>query len=340
MMALKLSILDQSPVYEGETAEDALRHTVQLAQLAEELGYHRFWVSEHHDSEFVAGSSPEVLIAYLLAHTKQIRIGSGGVMLQHYSPYKVAENFNLLSALAPDRVDLGIGRAPGGLPRSTRALQQGVSEPQELLSKLLELQKHIDNKLEEGHPLHGLRATPLPAQPPKVYVLGTSTGSAELAAELGYPYVFSQFINNDPEATRQSFETYRARFTAVRGEEPASILAVSAIIADTDEEAAELASHHKLVKIHLQSGKTLTVGSLEHAEEFGRQSKESFTIEEKEAEIIKGSKEHVRRRLLELQEAYGVEEIIVTTAVKSFAKRVHSFKLLKEAFSEIASGLS
>ncbi len=335
-MALKLSILDQSPIYVGETAEDALRHTVQLAQLAEELGYHRFWVSEHHDSDYVAGSSPEVLIAYLLAHTKHIRIGSGGVMLQHYSPYKVAENFNLLSALAPGRVDLGIGRAPGGLPRSTRALQHGISEPQELPAKLRELQQYVDNKLAAEHPLYGLRATPLPAQPPKVYVLGTSTGSAEIAAESGYPYVFSQFINNDPEAARQAFEVYRDRFIPARGNEPTSILAVSAIIADTDEEAAELSTQHKLVKIHLQSGKTLTVANIEHAQEYGKQSNEPFTIEEQVPEIIKGSKETVRRRLLELQQTYGVEEIIITTALKSFASRVHSYKLLKEAFREAA----
>ncbi|WP_028561074.1 LLM class flavin-dependent oxidoreductase [Paenibacillus pinihumi] len=335
-MGLKLSILDQSPIFEGESAEEALRHTVQLAQLAEELGYNRFWVSEHHDSDHVAGSSPEVLIAYLLAHTNHIRLGSGGVMLQHYSPYKVAENFNVLASLAPGRIDLGVGRAPGGLPRSTKALQRGISEAPDLLEKLKELQLILDHDLPEDHPLYGLRAAPLPVLPAPVFVLGTSIGSAEIAAELGYPYVFSQFINTDPEVARQAFAVYRERFSSVRGTAASPILAVAAIVADTDEEAQALASHQKLVKIHLASGRTITVANLEHAQEFGKQSNESFTIEEKEPEVVKGSKETVRRRLLELQEEYGVDEIIITTPVKFFDKRLYSYKLLKEAFAEVA----
>ncbi|MBJ6363725.1 LLM class flavin-dependent oxidoreductase [Paenibacillus sp. GCM10012307] len=335
-MGLKLSILDQSPIFAGESAEEALRHSLQLAQLAEELGYNRFWVSEHHDTEHVAGSSPEVLLAYLLAHTKHIRLGSGGVMLQHYSPYKVAENFNVLAALAPGRIDLGVGRAPGGLPRSTRALQRGVAEAQDLLEKLKELQLILDHNLPEDHPLHGLRAAPLPAVPAPVFVLGTSVGSAEIAAELGYPYVFSQFINTDQEVARQAFTVYKERFNPVRSEAPTPILAVAVIVADTDEEAQELASHQKLVKIHLASGRTITVASIEHANEFGNQTNESFTIEEKVPELVKGSKETVRRKLLELQEQYEVEEIIVTTPIKIFDKRINSFKLLKEAFAEVA----
>ena len=126
LLSLKLSILDQSPVHDDEGPADALRHTIELARKAEEWGYHRFWVAEHHGSGRVMGSSPEVLVSHLLAHTSRIRVGSGGVMLQHYSPYKVAENFNVLSSLAPGRVDLGIGRGPGGLPRSTAALRRGV----------------------------------------------------------------------------------------------------------------------------------------------------------------------------------------------------------------------
>ena len=139
---LTLSILDQSPVNDTETAAEAFQHTIELATKAEAWGYHRFWVSEHHGSERVMGSSPEVLIAHLLAKTTRIRVGSGGVMLQHYSPYKVAENFNVLASLAPGRVDLGIGRGPGGLPRSTRALQQGLgNRGQPFAEKLLELEQ-------------------------------------------------------------------------------------------------------------------------------------------------------------------------------------------------------
>ena len=182
-MSLTLSILDQSPVNDTETAAEAFQHTIELAQKAEAWGYHRFWVSEHHGSDRVMGSSPEVLIAHLLAKTTRMRVGSGGVMLQHYSPYKVAENFNVLASLAPGRVDLGIGRGPGGLPRSTRALQQGMGDrAQPFAEKLLELEQFLHNRLEENHPLYGLRVSPVPPQPAEVFLLGTTTSSAELAA--------------------------------------------------------------------------------------------------------------------------------------------------------------
>ncbi|MNX66249.1 Limonene 1,2-monooxygenase [compost metagenome] len=374
-MGIKLSILDQSPIFGDETPEEAFQHTVELAQTAERLGYSRFWVSEHHDGDKVAGSSPEVLIAYLLAKTNRIRIGSGGVMLQHYSPYKVAENFNVLSSLAPGRVDLGIGRAPGGLPRSTRALQQGASEGGDLTGKLKELSQYVHNRLIEDHPLAGLRATPLPGQPADLYLLGASTSSAELAAELGLPYVFALFINNnpvvpgqpadlyllgaspssaelaaelglpyvfalfinsDPVVAEDAFAAYHQSFNYANGTQPQPILALSVLVAETDAEADELASQQKLYRVYLDSGKKVTVGSLEQAEEFGRQSNENYRIEEQQAEITKGSKETVRRKLLEVGERYGVVEYIVITALQDFSKRVRSYELLKEAFTEAA----
>jgi luciferase family oxidoreductase group 1 len=335
-MGIKLSILDQTPIFPGETAAEAFQHTVQLIQKAEELGYHRFWLSEHHDSDLVAGSSPEVLISHLLAKTERIRIGSGGIMLQHYSPYKVAENFNVLASLAPGRVDLGIGRAPGGLPRSTQALQRGVSDAPTLAEKIIELEKFIHNRLEDDHPLAGLRANPIPEQPADIYVLGTSVGSAEIAAYLGLPYVFSQFINSDETVALQAFEVYRSRFNGESGRTPQPIFALAAVVTDTDEEAQGLVGEHKLVKIQLESGRTVTVGSIEHAEEFGRQSNERYTIEIKEPEITKGSQETVRQKLLELQRKFGVDEFIVTTNIKDFAKRIRSFELLKEAFAEVS----
>ncbi|RUT31787.1 LLM class flavin-dependent oxidoreductase [Paenibacillus zeisoli] len=335
-MGIQLSILDQSPIFGDETPEEAFQHTVELAQIAERLGYSRFWVSEHHDGDRVAGSSPEVLIAYLLAKTNRIRIGSGGVMLQHYSPYKVAENFNVLSSLAPGRVDLGIGRAPGGLPRSTRALQQGTEDGGDLTGKLKELSEYVHNRLAEDHPLAGLRATPLPGQPAEIYLLGASLSSAELAAELGLPYVFALFINSDPVVAEDAFAAYHQSFNYTNGTKPQPILALPVLVAETDAEADELASQQKLYKVYLDSGKKVTVGSLEQAEEFGRQSNENYRIEEQQAEITKGSKETVRRKLLEVGERYGVVEYIVITALQDFGKRVRSYELLKEAFTEAA----
>ncbi|GIP24200.1 LLM class flavin-dependent oxidoreductase [Paenibacillus sp. J22TS3] len=337
-MGIKLSILDQSPVFEGETPEEAFLHTVELAQAAERLGYERFWVSEHHDGDKVAGSSPEVLIAYLLAKTSRIRIGSGGVMLQHYSPYKVAENFNVLASLAPGRVDLGIGRAPGGLPRSTRALQQGNPVAGDSLTdKLKELSGYVYNRLSEEHPLFGLRATPLPGQPARIHLLGASVQSAELAAELGMPYVFALFINSDPVVAEDAFAAYHRSFNYAGGSKPQPIIALPVIVADTDAEAESLASEQKLYRVTLESGGKVTVGSLEQAEEFGRQAGEPFTIEERLAEVTKGSKATVRQKLLEVGERYGVAEYIIITALQDFSKRVRSYELLKEAFTEAAA---
>jgi len=334
-VGLKLSILDQSPIGDNETAEEAFRHTVELVRKAEELGYYRFWVSEHHDSDHVVGSSPEVLMSYLLAQTKRIRIGSGGVMLQHYSPYKVAENFNVLSSLAPGRIDLGIGRAPGGLPRSTRALQHGEAAQavKPLEEKLEELVQHLHRKLPHEHPLYGVRATPHPEQTAALYLLGTSPSSAQLAASLGIPYVFAQFINGDAAVIRDAVQTYRSQFKTGVIAKPQPLIAVSVIVTDTDEEAKELAVDSKHVKIQLASGRTINVKSLEAAEEYGRQTDEPFTVEVKDSPIIHGSKETVRRQLLELQREYDVEELIIVASMKGFDKRLRAYELLHEAFS-------
>ncbi|MFC0330453.1 LLM class flavin-dependent oxidoreductase [Paenibacillus sepulcri] len=334
-MAVKFGILDQSIVFPGQTPGEALANTVKLAQLAESLGFERFWVSEHHDSPLMAGSSPEVLISYLLARTEKIRIGSGGVMLQHYSPYKVAENFNVLAALAPGRVELGIGRAPGGLPRSTKALQKGQTDSPSLAEKLIELEQFLHSPAGEDHPLAGLQANPLTQQPAAIHMLGTSVSSAELAAERGYPYAFALFINNDPETAKKAFEVYRSNFNRETGAQPKTILALSVIAADTHEEAVEMAGEFKNVRVTLASGKTVNVGTLEQAEEFARQAGETFTYEIRDADITKGTKETVRARLLELKETYGVDEFIFTTIVKEFDKRIHSFKLLNQAFTEL-----
>ena len=203
-MAYRLSLLDKAPVLQGETPTAALQRTLQLAQLAEEWGYHRFWLAEHHNTAQLASPSPEVLIAWIVAQTRHIRVGSGGVMLQHYSPYKVAENFNLLASLAPGRIDLGIGKAPGGLPLSTHALQQGVdaakkgsfaNQLQLLDSWLTAAQPHVDDE--------GLAATPLPSRPANRFLLGASEESARLAASLGWQFVFAAHLNGDRQRSEE-----------------------------------------------------------------------------------------------------------------------------------------
>jgi len=333
-VTLKLSILDLSPLYDSETAAQAFQRTIELAQKAEAWGYHRFWVSEHHGSDRVVGSSPEVLISHLLAKTEHIRVGSGGVMLQHYSPYKVVENFNVLASLAPGRVDLGIGRGPGGMPQSTRALQQGSGNAHRSLSeKLAELEQLLHNRIAVDHPLHGLRASPRPPQPAELFLLGTSPASAELAADMAIPYVFAYFLNSDDAMMRDAVAAYRARFDAANGRAgggPQVMLALPVIVADTDDEARAHAAEITVVRIRLQSGRTLTVGNLEGAEEFGRQAGEAYTLDVQQARVIHGAPDTVRRQLQDLQRDYQVDEIMVITAIKDFGKRLHSYALLSE----------
>ena len=330
---LKLSILDQSPMAPGETAADAFQHTVELAQKAEEWGYHRFWVAEHHGSNRIMGSSPEVLVSHLLAKTSRIRVGSGGVMLQHYSPYKVAENFNVLASLAPGRVDLGIGRGPGGLPDTTRALQQDVApEAMPLRDKVLELQRFLHNRLEESHPFHGLRTSPIPPQAADLFLLGTTAASGEMAASMGLPYVFALFLNSDEVVMREAVENYLRRFDAGHGTQPQPILALPVIVADTDARAETLAAEIKVVRVRLASGRAFTVGSEEAAGEFARQAGEDYTVDVRPSSVIHGSGETVRRKLESVGEQYGVDEVIAVTAIREFPRRLHSYHLLARAF--------
>ncbi|MFC5701506.1 LLM class flavin-dependent oxidoreductase [Cohnella faecalis] len=338
-MSVRLSILDQTLLNPGEDPAAAFRQTIELARLAESWGYYRFWVSEHHDSNLVAGSSPEVLISHLLALTSTIRVGSGGVMLQHYSPYKVAENFNVLASLAPGRVDLGIGRTPGGLPHSIQALQKGAVESRPLPDKIEELRAYIQDRPLTKHAIAGLKASPIPRQPASLYLLGASSLSAESAASLGLPYVFAQFINNDEEEAAKAFEAYRARFVAdsysPTVSKPEALLAVPVITADSDEEAQSLADDYRIVRIHLEGGRIITVGSVEHAEEYGRQAEEKYRIEVRPAYVIHGGKELVRKQLLEVRDRYGVDEFIVIATIRDAKKRFRSYELLMEAFSEV-----
>ena len=337
---LTLSILDQSPVHQNETAAQAFQHTIELAAKADGWVYHRYWVAEHHGSDRVMGSSPEVLISHLLAKTSRIRVGSGGVMLQHYSPYKVAENFNVLASLAPGRVDLGIGRGPGGLPQSTLALQQAAAGERSIGDKIEELRRflQIGGGLEESHPLHGLKASPQAPEPPDLYLLGTSASSAEMAAEFGMPYVFALFLNSDQEEMARAMKTYHRRFDgrsdAAGPGRKRAMLALPVVVAESADEAARFAADIKVVRISLESGRTLTTGTLEAAEKFGKQSGEKFEINVHDAPVVHGSPELALQKLLDIQRLHNVEEIVVVTAINNFQKRLRSYELLSQVFSQ------
>lgn len=327
-MSYKLGILDQSPVIEGVSNFDTLQKTVDLAKKAEEWGYERFWVSEHHNADLVAGSSPEVLVSYLLAKTSSIRIGSGGVMLQHYSPYKVAENFHVLSTLEPGRVDLGIGKGPGGLPLSTKALQYGKGNTGEDFEyRLTFLQQLLNNSVPEAHEFAGIKATPTPPTKPQTYLLGASVESAKLAADLRISFAFAQFFNSDKNVLKEAAKTYHNNYPG-----GTFIVSVAVIAAPTEEEAKTLAGKQKVVKVFLASGRRLTLQNVEQAEKFGNESGEAYEVKEFDADIISGTPEQVKSSLDELHELYGVDEFILHTPVPSPEERLRSFKLLSPKY--------
>ncbi|MGG3574301.1 LLM class flavin-dependent oxidoreductase [Bacillus gobiensis] len=328
-MGYKLGLLDQSPIHDGETAFDALQQTVRLAQQAEEWGYSRFWVSEHHHAEQLAGSSPEVLISYLLARTNSIRVGSGGVMLQHYSPYKVAENFHVLSTLAPDRVDLGIGKAPGGLPLSTRALQFGtINDGKDFEGRFSFLHQLLENSVDKTHPLAGIQATPLPAGKTENYLLGASPKSAEMAAKFGWNFVFARFINSDDTILEKAAKVYHSQYPEGR-----FIVSAAVIAASTQHEAQQLVKYQKVFKVHLKSGRRFTLQSAEQAEAFGTQAGEPYEVTAHELDIIAGTPAFVHEELEHLHKTYGVDEFILHSPIQQKEARSTSFYLLSPAYT-------
>ncbi|TDR85247.1 MsnO8 family LLM class oxidoreductase [Enterovirga rhinocerotis] len=327
-MTFALSFLDKSPLDGAEIAEAALRRTLDLARKAEELGFVRFWVAEHHNAARLAGSSPEVLIAFLLARTRRIRIGSGGVMLQHYSAYKVAENFNLLASLAPGRVDLGVGKAPGGLPFSTRALQS-FHDPDRKPSfeaQLAELDGYLQPHGDDGAPERELAAFPSPPEPADRFLLGASVESARLAARLGWYYVHAAHINGDETAIAQALSTYRA-YGGVR-----PLLAVNVVVAETDQLAEDLAADPRRFRVELENGEGVNVTTRQQALEYVRQiGTDRYRIEERGALFVRGSPARVHAELSRLHRIFGVDEFVVECPVTEAAPRLDTIELLAAA---------
>ncbi|WP_077965892.1 MsnO8 family LLM class oxidoreductase [Ensifer adhaerens] len=322
-MPYLLSLLDKSPVDPGGTPTQALHATANLASKAEEWGYHRFWVAEHHNIAGLASSAPEILIAYLLAKTSKIRIGSGGVMLQHYSAYKVAETFNLLASLAPSRVDLGVGKAPGGFPFSTRALQVGVDPAlrPSFPEQLADLNRYL---LAEGGSASELLATPLPPVAPDRFLLGASVDSALLAAEKGWKLVFAGHLNGDPDNLQRTFDAYDR---ATNGERP--LLALAAFAAESEQWARERVADLKIFKVLLANGQSVNVGSEEQAAEFAHQAGiADYRVEEKTPSVLTGTARQVRQELDDLHRRYGIKEFVIDTPAVSASERLASIELL------------
>jgi len=326
-----LSVLDQSPISEGSTGADALRNTLDLAQLADALGYHRYWVAEHHGGTMLAGPSPEVLIGPLAMATERIRLGSGGVMLPHYSPLKVAESFSILAGLFPDRIDLAIGRAPGTDPLTTFALQRDRRQaaPDDFPTQLAELLGLLEDRLPHDHPFARLAALPGLPHAPEPWLLGSSPQSGIWAAELGLPYAFADFINSNGA---EIANLYRRGFAeGVRLDAPQTTVAVWGLAAESEQEAKQLATSSRMAFTMLRRGRLIAVPPPETAERFLASEESNGALMRRRT--IVGTAAQVKAGIEEAAAEYGAEEVIVVTITYDHAARRRSYELIAEAFA-------
>ncbi len=329
---VKLSVLDQSPVREGSTPYEALCETIDLARLTDELGFHRYWVAEHHASDALAGCSPEVLLGRLGAETRSIRIGSGGVMLPHYSPYKVAENFKLLQTLYPNRVDLGIGRAPGTDPFTAAAIRYGSRVgPEHFPAMVQDLQALLNDTDPPTPGMERARAYPKVDLAPELWMLGSSDDSSLLAAATGLPYNFAYFIN--PDIQPDIFDIYRNRFKPGPNlSEPHCCLTLFAVCADTEEEALRLSKSRDLWYIRLLRGNPGPFPTVEEAEKFDYSPGELAAIANNRNKRAVGTPEQVKAKLESLVAKFKLDEVMLVTITHNVEARKNSYRLIQEAW--------
>lgn len=329
---MKLGILDQSPVVSGHTPARAIHETLALARLADRLGYHRYWLAEHHAIAALADPCPEVLLARIGAETRHMRIGSGGVLLPHYSALKVAEVFRMLEALYPGRVDLGIGRAPGGDRRTARALRDdGFEDPDRFPAKLNDLVDYFQESLPAEHRNANLRVQPGGKGGPEIWLLGSSDYSGALAAQSGLRFAYAHFIN--PHGGASVMKAYHRDYRPSPGVPRAGGLAcVSVICADTGEEAERLAICMDLRRIHMATGVDAPIPTVEEALAYPWSERERAYAAQQRPRLIHGDPQTVRDGLLALAAHYGVEELMLLTITGDYASRLRSCELVAQAF--------
>ncbi len=333
-----LSVVDQSPMRKGGSPSEALRETVELAQFAESLGYARYWVAEHHNSTSFTGTSPEILIGQIAGGTERIRVGSGGVMLTHYSALKVAEQFRILDAFFPGRIDLGIGRAPGS-DRLTAAALSHPRPPVDVLNQFPQmvgdLLGFLNGNMPEGHPLHEISAQPgeTPNTVPDVWLLGSSDYSAQLAARLGLPFSFADFFGNTTEYGPRIAEIYRQLFQPSEYlSEPKVNATLQVVCAPTKDEARFIGSSRRINKVMSALG--LTTGGMispEEAMDWPLDDQAKADVEESSKGIIEGDPAQVREGILTAAERYQTADIGIVTNCYYFEQRKRSYKLVAEA---------
>jgi len=331
---IPLSVLDLSPVATGSSGAAALRNSLDLARLADALGYTRYWVAEHHNLPSIASSAPDIMIGQIAAATARIRVGSGGVMLPNHAPLMVVERFKVLEALFPGRIDLGLGRAPGTDPVTSYALRrrQDGGGDDDFLQRFQELVLFESNAFPPDHPFRSVRAMPDDVALPPIWLLGSSGYSAQLAAMVGAGFSFAHhFADHDAVAAmlsyREQFKPSAARAT------PYAILACAAVCADSDAEAERLASTIDLNFVRRRRGEYLPLASPEEAAAYPYSPAERGLIARNRARLFVGSKSTVRERLSSMIEASKADEVMITTMIHDHAARRHSYELLAEAFA-------
>ncbi|HET8747976.1 MAG TPA: LLM class flavin-dependent oxidoreductase [Ramlibacter sp.] len=327
---LRLSVLDQSVACAGRGQDESIRHTVTLAEHCERLGYQRFWLSEHHSLPSIVGTAPEVLMAAIAARTERIRIGSAGVMLPHYAPFKVAEQFRVLDALAPGRIDLGVGRAPGTDYRTSQLLNPDPRAAERFPQQVRELQAWVSGEpLPEGHAGHGIQAYPRAETAPQVWMLGSSGYGAQLAGHFGLPYSFAHFIT-DGEGCAEALELYRHTFQPGVLARPQANVCVWALAADTEEEAWRLFASRERARVDRQTGRFGPLLPPEEAVRAYAPAEEAFRQQMRGRAMV-GSAEQVVQKLQALAEALAIDEIVVITWTWDPQAQRRSYELLAQA---------
>lgn len=329
---IPLSVLDQSPIPSGASVTDTLNYTFALAKLTERLGYSRFWVSEHHGSDGLVGVSPEVLLARIGAETSTIRIGSAGIMLPHYSPYKVAENFKLLGAMYPGRIDCGVGRAPGAHQHIANALRYGSPlGPEYFPNKVADLDALLRDAPPPTPGMEQARAMPRIDVPPQLWMLGSSDDSAYLAGRMGLPYSVAQFIN--PKASDDILRTYRRQFRpSPNAEQPYGSIGVFVMCAETEAEARRLEQSRQLWLLSVYAGRDRPTPSVEEAENYPYSEQERVLCAKFSRTAIIGSPAQVKEQLQATVERYDADELVIVSVAHDFAARCRSYELLAEVW--------
>lgn len=327
---MKLSVLDQSVVAKGDSAAETFRKTVKLAQVAEELGYTRFWVAEHHNSNGMAGSSPEILISHIASGTTRIKVGSGGILLPQYSPYKIAENFNVLQTLFPGRIDLGIGRSPGGSASTRLALTDGVRKSlNEFPRQVRDLQGFLHKEHPEGHPYQQVQAFPQAEDPALLWLLGITHRGARLAAEHGVAFTYGHFIN--PDNGKRALDTYFSQFQpSVALSEPKANVCIFVVCAETQEEAERLALSQDMWLLAVEEGRDTRLISSIEAEDTQLIHEEKEKMTENRKRMLVGTPAKIKEELKTLSEIYRTDEFMVITNIHDFQGKLNSYKLLAD----------